>query len=50
MEISGLRVVEDHDGAVWIMLRDRVLIYIKPDGTICAEGDVAAFEDIPKPP
>lgn len=50
MEMSSLRVVEDQQGNVWIMLRERVLLFISKDGDLCASNDVIANADIPDPP
>lgn len=37
-------------GEVWIMLKDRVLLYIAADGSLHAAGDVHAHSTIPSPP
>jgi hypothetical protein len=48
--MHALRTVQGERGDVWIMLKDRVLLYIAKDGTLCVKGDVVGSYDIPDPP
>lgn len=48
--MPSLRAVEGPKGDVWVMMKDRVLFYISPDGTMHVPGDVVAHAVIPEPP
>jgi hypothetical protein len=48
--MPALRAVQGEHGDVWIMMNDKVLLYIAKDGTLCVKGDVVGSYDVPDPP
>lgn len=39
-----------HNGQIWIMCGDRVIIYINENGSIMTPGDIVSTANIPSPP
>lgn len=42
--------IEGPEGEVWIMMGQKVLMYISKYGSLYMSGDVVAFGNIPPPP
>lgn len=42
--------IQNESGDVWVMLGDRVLMYVDRNGTTMFPGDVVACAKIPPPP
>lgn len=45
-----MHFVESEEGELWMMVKDRVVLYIDKEGCMFVPKDVVAFAQIPMPP